>query len=331
MISLDDLARFDQVDAGGLRRHLDALPDQLEAGWAQGQALPLPATDRPLRQVLIVGHGDSRLAGDLARTVAHRTAPGPLMLWPEAGLPPWAGAETLVLALSHSGNTGAVVAAAEAALARGAPVLAITSGGRLAARPGLTAWTYPPAGDSRTALGAQAALALAALARLGWAPDLGPAVAEAGHALRVQQTSLRAESPVMANPAKRMAGQLMDRYAVLFVDDDLAPAGRRWQSQINQLAKAWAQCLPLAEADHAMAGTLFPERLIDKYMTLWLRNPASPQADEVRLHFMTSGFNTDAILARGEGHLARLFTLLHYGDYTAYYLAMAYGIDPGEG
>ena len=43
---------------------------------------------------------------------------------------------------------------------------------------------------------------------------------------------------------------------------------------------------------------------------------------------MLEGFNTDVIKAAGETRLAQQWTSLHYGDYTAYYLAMAYGIDP---
>ena len=43
---------------------------------------------------------------------------------------------------------------------------------------------------------------------------------------------------------------------------------------------------------------------------------------------MTAGFNTDAIEASGDGPLAHLFTSLHYGDYAAYYLAIANGVDP---
>jgi glucose/mannose-6-phosphate isomerase len=44
--------------------------------------------------------------------------------------------------------------------------------------------------------------------------------------------------------------------------------------------------------------------------------------------FMVEGLNTDFIDAQGTSPLAQQWTALHLGDYTAYYLAMAYGIDP---
>jgi glucose/mannose-6-phosphate isomerase len=44
--------------------------------------------------------------------------------------------------------------------------------------------------------------------------------------------------------------------------------------------------------------------------------------------FMLEGINTDFVDAQGVGRLAHLWTALHFGDYTAYFLAMAYDIDP---
>jgi glucose/mannose-6-phosphate isomerase len=38
--------------------------------------------------------------------------------------------------------------------------------------------------------------------------------------------------------------------------------------------------------------------------------------------------NADAVDAQGVSLLAHLWTLIIFGDYTAYYLAMAYGVDP---
>jgi glucose/mannose-6-phosphate isomerase len=43
---------------------------------------------------------------------------------------------------------------------------------------------------------------------------------------------------------------------------------------------------------------------------------------------MLEGFNTDIIECPGTSRLAQQWTGLHLGDYLAYYLAMAYGVDP---
>jgi hypothetical protein len=43
---------------------------------------------------------------------------------------------------------------------------------------------------------------------------------------------------------------------------------------------------------------------------------------------MLEGLNTDYVDARGNTPLAHMWTLILFGDYMAYYLAMGYGVDP---
>lgn len=43
---------------------------------------------------------------------------------------------------------------------------------------------------------------------------------------------------------------------------------------------------------------------------------------------MLEGLNTEVYEAQGESPLAHLWTSLHFGDYSAFYLAMAYGVNP---
>jgi glucose/mannose-6-phosphate isomerase len=130
-----------------------------------------------------------------------------------------------------------------------------------------------------------------------------------------------------------MAGQLVGRWVNVYGSGILAPVARRWKGQVNELAKAGAGFEFLPEADHnALAGLENPEVLM-KTMTLFLRAPSDHprnhlRADLTRHGFMVAGLNTDVYNANGESRLAHLWTALHFGDYMAYYLAMAYGVDP---
>jgi glucose/mannose-6-phosphate isomerase len=68
-------------------------------------------------------------------------------------------------------------------------------------------------------------------------------------------------------------------------------------------------------------------------MTLFLRAPSDHprnhlRADLTRHAFMVAGLNADVYDAKGKSRLAQLCTALHFGDYMAHYLAMAYGMDP---
>jgi glucose/mannose-6-phosphate isomerase len=177
-------------------------------------------------------------------------------------------------------------------------------------------------------------LTLAALVKAGLVPDKSADVAEAVAAMKTQQASLRADSPVKGNPAKRLAGQILNRLGAVVASDYLAPVARRWKGQMGEVGKAVALFDELPEMDHnAVVGTLFPEPLISKFMVLFLRSSHDHprnrrRADVTREIYMTAGFNTDAIEAAGQSPLAHMLTALHYGDYVTYYLAMAYGVDP---
>jgi glucose/mannose-6-phosphate isomerase len=336
-MNLDDTRAFAGLDTQNYLADIDGLPGQVEQAWALGQAQRLPAGYAEAGQVLIAGMGGSAIGGTLAQALVAPECRLPIQVLRDYSLPAYVGPGTLVIASSHSGNTEETLAAAQAALERGARVVALTRGGKLGAlaeAAGRPVWRFEHAGQPRAAVGFSLMLTLAVLHQAGAIGDPSPAVAQAVAAMRAQQPSLAADSPAVRNPAKRMAGQLMGRLAVIFASGTLAPVARRWKGQINELAKASAAFDELPELDHnTVVGTLFPEPLVSKYMVLFLSSAHDHARNRLRAEvtreiFMTSGFNTDAIAASGPGPLADMLTLLHYGDYVAYYLAMAYGIDP---
>jgi glucose/mannose-6-phosphate isomerase len=161
-------------------------------------------------------------------------------------------------------------------------------------------------------------------------------VAGAIVAMKTQQDSLRADVVAANNPAKRYAGQLMSRWVTVFGSGALAPVARRWKGQINELAKAAANFEFLPEADHnTLAGIINASDtlLMPRTMTLFLRAASehprnSLRADITRQVFMIEGLNTDTYLAQGDTPLAHMWTAIHFGDYMAYYLAIAYHTDP---
>jgi glucose/mannose-6-phosphate isomerase len=242
-----------------------------------------------------------------------------------------------VIASSHSGNTEETLSSLAAAQERGCRCLAVTTGGKLAeaaAGSGAPVWRFEHRGQPRAAVGYSFGLLLAAMARLSLLPDPSDELKGAIQAMRDQQESLRASVPAVKNQAKRIAGQLVGRWAVVIGSGVLAPVARRWKGQINELAKAWGQFDLLPEADHnTLAGILNPEDALNHALILFLRGSSDHprnrlRSDLTRQVMMVEGLNTDFIEARGDGPLAQQWTCLHYGDYVAYYLAMAYGVDP---
>jgi hypothetical protein len=316
-------------------------------------------------------------------------------------LPAYArGPRTLVIGSSYSGNTEETLAAFEEAHARGAKLLAVTSGGRLAelARaygaalaplPGATAGTAgvapnpameaapevpaipsmpetlstlgtpptPPvlpivpkvdrsspaslAGGTggqvpqpRAVVGYSFILLLGVLCRLGVLGDKRADLDEAVDVLRMRWPEIEAGMPAVRNPAKRLAGQLVQRIPVIYGAGALAPVAMRWKTQLNENAKTWAGYEALPELNHnAVVGIMFPQELMTKVAVVMLTAPLDPprirrRFDVTRELLMHQGIAVDVIKARGHSLLANVLSALHFGDYVSYYLAMAYQVDP---
>jgi glucose/mannose-6-phosphate isomerase len=171
--------------------------------------------------------------------------------------------------------------------------------------------------------------------RLGFIPDQTNAVEDAVASMKRSQLHLKIDVPAAKNPAKRYAGQLMGRWVTIVGSGLLTPVARRFKEQMNQVAKAGANFEFLPEANHnTLAGTINPQETLNAHtMTLFLRSDSDHprnrlRSDLTRKALMLDGLNTDMLEARGNTPLAHMWTLILFGDYMAYYLAMGYGVDP---
>ena len=341
-MDLDNITFMKRIDPLDMLGHIDGLPDQLQTAWDLSQTQPFEGFEPSkgsLSQIVISGMGGSAIGADLVSAAVMDTCPVPIFVHRDYGLPAYAkGPETLVICSSHSGNTEENLDSFETAVRNSCRVLAVCTGGKLAEKAkeaGVPVWQFTHNGQPRAAVGFSFGLILGVLSRLGLVPDTGEDVAGAVKAMKSQQMALTAESPVSKNPAKRLAGQLMGRWVTVFGAGVLAPVARRWKTQINEIAKAVANFEFVPEADHnTLAGVQHPSDVISSHVvTLFLRAPSDHPRNRLRLDmtrqvYMLEGLNTDRYTAKGDTPLAHIWTALHFGDYVAYYLAMAYGVDP---
>jgi glucose/mannose-6-phosphate isomerase len=345
-VNLDDLQMMHQLDSQNMLGEIDSLPAQLAEAWELSQTQPLPLADRfspskSIRQVIIAGMGGSAIAADLLSAYIAPSCPIPVIVHRDYGLPAWArGPETLMIASSHSGNTEETLEAFDAAIQNKCTMMVISTGGKLAEmanQASIPLWKFEHQGQPRAAVGFIFSLLLGTFDRLCLvdAPEkLATSVAATVIAMKKQQVTLHADIPVTDNRAKRLAGQLIGRWVNVYGAGNLAPVARRWKGQVNEIAKAGAGFEILPEADHnALAGLLNPADIQSLTKTLFLTAPSDHPRNHLRLDltrqvFMVNGLNTDVFEARGETPLAHIWTTLHFGDYMAYYLAMAYGTDP---
>jgi len=336
-MNLNDLDAMQKIDPQDMLSQIEALPDQLQSAWELGSRQILPRWET-IQHVVIAGVGGSAIAADLLQAYVRPMCRVPLVIHRDYDLPAWAhGTDTLVITSSHSGNTEETLSAFERARSSGCRILAVSTGGELSERArhtGAPVWHFEHGGQPRSAVGYSFGLLLAALHRLDLIPSPAAELEDALASMRLQQASLRAAVPDYHNPAKRMAGQMVNRWVSIIGAEMLAPVARRWKGQISEVAKAWGQFEDLPEADHnSLAGIYQPEALLTQMVVIFLRAPNLHPRNRLRVDltkktFMLQGIGTDFIDAAGSTRLANQWTCLHYGDYVSYYLAMAYKVDP---
>jgi len=141
--------------------------------------------------------------------------------------------------------------------------------------------------------------------------------------------------PAATNPAKRIAGQLVERLPIIHGLGYSLEAAFYWQKQLNSLGKQFAMAQSLTDfAGFGIDGLFFPQNLTSRITALILSIPAAELADDAKLIqtardlYMHMGIAVDVITALGDNVLAQSLALTQLADYVAYYVAIANGVDP---
>lgn len=327
-IDLDEPTHYGRIDLS------DALAD-VEASafqWDTARRVTLDVDLGVVEQVCVVGMGGSAIAGHVLQALVADSLGIPFLVHSGYGLPAFVGPSTLVLALSHSGNTEETLDAVDAAAARGARIAAVTSGGHLARRAVRNDWPVARITSEAPPRHSLGWLLVPLLPAFGLADQLDDAVAAQRRVVAVCGRHL----PRMDNPAKRLADRLaqVDLCAAWGTQGIAGVAARRLAAQLNENAKLPAYPAVLPEADHnAIVGHALVPAAPRTGLVL-LRDPAgehervakrvTPTVGLVDRHF---AWSTELVATDGPA-LARAAELIMQADLVSVYAALARGIDP---
>ena len=334
---LDDAAARARLDAQDLLARIDGLPEQCDEAWRKAHAFAWPEGASSARSVVVLGIGGSAIAGDILRSLAAPAGEKPVAVVRGYDVPAFVGADTLVVACSHSGNTEETVSALEAALARGARATVITTGGRLATvanEAQLPAFVYTYDGPPRCALGYQLMALLALGERAGLLSAQEGDVRESLTVMRSQRDELAPAVPSMRNAAKQLAGRLHGRVPLIVGSGVLADAAHRWKTQMNENGKSWAFWDELPEIDHnSVVGFGLPATFVRQLYALLLLPKGLARREQVRYEatadeLTRAGVAYERIDVAGESPLAQVLSAIYLGDFVSYYLALLNGVDP---
>jgi glucose/mannose-6-phosphate isomerase len=313
---------------------LQRFPQMCEEAW-QLAAAPAGGITPP-RAIVALGMGGSGIGGDLLRAVLFDEAVGPVISVKEYRAPAFVGPQTLVFACSYSGDTEETLAAYDEATTRGAPCVAITSGGALLRRAQERrhlAVVIPPRLPPRAALPYLFLPMLAVLARAGVVRAFDAELREAVDVVRHVAAEYGPDHS--DSPARRLADLLRGHIPVVYsAVPFLEPAAERWKDQFNENAKTFAVWNTFPELNHnETVGWGLDAALARLLHVIILRDAVEPERLARRvaitrdLAFARAG-GLDEVRATGTGKLARLLSAILIGDFVSWYLALQRGVDP---
>jgi len=312
-----------------------ALPDHLLLGADIAGGLQGLPQRGEIENIVIFGMGTGRTAGDVVRAVGGATLPVPVLVESAYEVPGCVGDRSLVFALSGSGNTDEVNHAASASVARGARLVAVSTGGWLIdfAEDASAAIVriLPEINPPRATFGVLVGALLATLERAGFLPEAKPWLESAASQLRRRREELCRDGSL----AERLASDLIARHVICQGDTPIgATAAERWKAQINQNARqsASASAQPNASHNEAVAWDCRNDLTLARNAFVMLRHgyedPRVSQRMDRLADYLHGKVPVHSVHGEGGTPLAVLMDLAMIADFTSLHLAVKNGVDP---
>jgi len=329
---------YDALDPSGMAARLAAIPEQIEAAVAACVAEPwrLPAHDPDL--IAVGALGGSAIAADLTAGVLAQRLRRPLLAVRDYRWPACVTRDSLALLSSYSGNTEETLALYDEAGSLGIPCVAMTTGGALAARcarDGVMCAKLPPGSPPRAAVYASWVRLTFLAHALGGLEDPAAAWREAAGWLARRGSEWGANAAEGVNPVKQIARRLDGRFVFVYTGGGaLAAVATRVRNQINENAKLLAHSAVVPELNHnEVVGWERAGPIAARSAVLILRDAEESAAVDLRLsltaeYVRKQGAEVVEFRAEGGSHLARIASLVQFGDWLSLYLALLNAADP---
>lgn len=313
------------------------LPEQFAAMLQQGVQLP-PNYIKKYHNIMVTGLGGSAIGGDILRTYAQARAAIPITVNRDYDVPAFIDENSLVLAASYSGNTEETLSAYCQARDRGASLIAVTSGGKLAdlaSAHGAPVVTIPGGLSPRAATGYLFTPLDLILQELGIVDGVDKDLNEVVGVLQDMRREIGPDAASEGNLARQIARDLKGRLPLIWGSTGHTEiAALRWKTQINENAKCPVFCNSFPELNHnEIVGFEVPKEILSNTVIVILHDPEDHVQVKKRMEISKQIIRDKVakvldVASRGQGFLAKFYSLAYLGDYTSFYLAEEYAINP---
>jgi len=285
--------------------------------------------------IVLAGMGGSALAATLANSVYSLSLPFEIVR--DYDIPEYVGANTLFIASSYSGNTEETLTALGWAETKGAKIVVIAAGGKLAEAAKEKSYPlYKLPGNIQPRMAVF--YNFAALTQLFASNELLPAEAmaelhEAADWLGTKISNWLPDVATAKNEAKQIAQDCIGLSPVIYGGPLLFPVAYKWKINFNENAKNVAWCNQLPEFNHNefMGWSSHP---VDKpYRVIFLRSSfdhaqVSKRFDVSQKLLSGKWPHPTEVMAVGDTRLRQVLWTTLLGDFISLYTAILNNNDP---
>jgi glucose/mannose-6-phosphate isomerase len=325
-----------QIDPSDMKGYIRNFFQQVQEGIGIGKKLRLDIRAKGVANIVLAGMGGSAIGGDLLRTYLTPGLKIPFIVNRHYRLPTFVDRNSLVIISSYSGNTEETLEAYQEAIDRKAKILCISSGGEVASTAREQKHdliTIQGGLQPRAALGYSFFPLLYAMGIMGFTEVLEKEVEET--VVLLKTISGESLDTTDNNLPMQIANKLHAKVTIVWTSSDLLhPVGLRWVCQIEENAKQLAYATSFPELNHnEIVGWVHPEDALNHFAIVLLKD-SDDHTRVLQRMAVTKELLKDThagfldIVPRGTGRLARMFSLIHTGDWVSFYLAMLNRVDP---
>jgi len=287
------------------------------------EALGLPkgiSASGKINNIVIAGMGGSAMGGDLLKIYLSNTNI-PVYVNRDYKVPNFVDENSLVFAVSYSGNTEETLSALNAAKEKKAQIIGITSGGKLSEECEKVV-NIPSGLQPRAALGYL------------FFPMLG--ILHNTNIIRVKNDELNEMMGILKQTNKfneqgeELSKKLKEKIPIIYASEALGAIAFRWKTQINENAKMPAFYNVFSEMNHnEIAGY---KSMDHKFSVVMIQDKNDNDRVKKRMdickEIMEEYVEVEEVETQGESLLARMFSAIYLGDYVSYYMALWNRVDP---
>lgn len=335
-INLDKLD-YSKADPGKMRELVGNFPEFCKDAWEIAEKFALPSYFIKCKKVVFLGMGASGIAGEFLKDLF-----GSSSLLVECvhnyDLPNWVDKETLVIAISHSGDTEEDLYAFVSAFQKNAKLLAITTGGRLeslCSKYRSPIIKYHLDCEPKLAFPYLFVIPFIILKKLGHIELPREDFTKAIDQVSAQIFKIAPENHSAVNPAKDLAAKIKESMIYIISSGNLRSAGIRFTHAVNENGKSFAAYGFLPEIDHNfVAGLEFPKEALKNLIVVFVESKFSRPEIKKRQNITASVLASRKIsylrinFPQAVNCLGEILLCVNFVEYVGMYLGFLNQVDP---